>query len=178
MEKQRNPAPAQGPDPALPFHPARLRRILVPTDFSEPSLKALEYAVALGQALGMGGTEVLLVHAVEPLPYPDEIGLGMHLNSLPVEPWKARLEDLSKTHIPPPLRGSTHVLMGLPFQVICDTARGEDADLLVVATHGYTGLRRFFLGSTAEKVVRHAPCPVLVVRPREHDFVPSEPEHA
>ncbi len=156
--------------------PARLRRILVPTDFSEPSCKALEYAVALCRALGEDGPEVLLLHAVEPLPYPDEFGLGMRLNALPLEPWRERLEGLAEGHVPAALRGPVRVTLGIPHQVICEAAQKWDADLVVIATHGYTGLRRFFLGSTTEKVVRHAPCPVLVVRDREHDFVAAPPE--
>ncbi len=170
-----SPARFQIEKESPPFHPAHLRRILVPTDFSDPALKSLEYAVALCQSLGIDGPEVILLHAVEPLPYPDEFGLGMRLNSLPLEPWKARLEELSSAHVPPSLRGSTHVRLGIPFQVICETAKSEEIDLLVIATHGHTGIRRLLLGSTTEKVVRHAPCPVLVVREREHDFVHPDP---
>ena len=61
--------------------------------------------------------------------------------------------------------------MGIAFEVIADTARQLEVDLIVITTHGYTGLKHVFLGSTAERVVRHSPCPVLTVRSQEHDFV-------
>ena len=62
------------------------------------------------------------------------------------------------------LNVSAVVSDGKPFEVICQTARTLGADLIVLTTHGYTGLKNVWLGSTAERVVRHAPCPVLAVR--------------
>lgn len=63
------------------------------------------------------------------------------------------------------------VRMGAPWHEITTAAQECEADLIIIATHGHTGLKHPLLGSTAERVVRHAPCPVLVVRDREHDFV-------
>jgi len=60
---------------------------------------------------------------------------------------------------------------GKPLEEICQSAKTVGADLVVLTTHGYTGLKLAWLGSTAERVVRHAHCPVLVVRAPEHDFV-------
>jgi nucleotide-binding universal stress UspA family protein len=54
---------------------------------------------------------------------------------------------------------------------VCLCAKEVDADLIIIATHGYTGLDRALLGSVTERVARHAPCPVLIVRTKEHDFV-------
>ena len=71
------------------------------------------------------------------------------------------------------LRKSTGVNMsavardGTPFEEICHAAKTFDADLIVLTTHGYTGLKHVWLGSTAERVVRHAHCPVLAVRERK-----------
>jgi universal stress protein A len=65
----------------------------------------------------------------------------------------------------------TLVRHGVPFNEISGTASTLKADLIVIATHGYTGLKHVFLGSTAERVVRHAPCPVLVVREDEREFI-------
>jgi nucleotide-binding universal stress UspA family protein len=56
------------------------------------------------------------------------------------------------------------VIDGVPFDEIAKEAKAWEADLIVIATHGYTGLKHVLLGSTTERVVRHAPCPVLVVR--------------
>ena len=59
---------------------------------------------------------------------------------------------------------------GMPSDEICIAARENESDLIVVTTHGYTGFKHFLLGSTAERVVNRAPCPVLIVRKRERDF--------
>jgi len=65
-----------------------------------------------------------------------------------------------------------HVIrLGRSWKEITDMAKEGNFDLVIVATHGYTGLKHALLGSVAEKIVRHAPCPVLVVRQEEHDFV-------
>jgi nucleotide-binding universal stress UspA family protein len=65
----------------------------------------------------------------------------------------------------------TDVLFGNPWSVICQYAKDAQIDLLVVSTHGRTGLRHVLIGSTAERIVQHAPCPVLVVKNPEKDFV-------
>ena len=62
--------------------------------------------------------------------------------------------------------------LGVPYEEIVDVATELAVDLIVIATHGYTTLKHFLLGSTTERVVRLAPCPVLVVREGERDFVP------
>jgi universal stress protein A len=62
------------------------------------------------------------------------------------------------------------VRAGLPSHEIVEVAKKMDVDLIVIATHGYTGWKHFCIGSTAERVVRAAPCPVLVVREKEHEF--------
>jgi nucleotide-binding universal stress UspA family protein len=85
---------------------------------------------------------------------------------------KARLETLcSKLRVPRAVLGQTLAQYGSPFTEICDTARAMKVDLIILTTHGYTGLKHVLLGSTAERVIRHAPCPVLVVREKEHEFV-------
>jgi Universal stress protein family len=63
------------------------------------------------------------------------------------------------------------VRIGRPFHEIVTLAEALHIDLIIVATHGHTGLKHVFLGSTAERVIRHAPCPVLVVREKEREFV-------
>ena len=63
-----------------------------------------------------------------------------------------------------------HVISGAPWKEIVETAKERAMDLIILATHGHTGLKHTLLGSVAERVVRHAPCPVLVVREQEHEF--------
>ena len=63
------------------------------------------------------------------------------------------------------------VRYGRSFHEIAEAARTLKVDLIILSTHGYTGLKHALLGSATERVVRHAPCPVLVVREREHEFV-------
>jgi universal stress protein A len=62
-------------------------------------------------------------------------------------------------------------LKGVPYHEIVQAGQQFKADLIVLGTHGRTGLQHVFMGSTAERVVRHAACPVLVVREREHEFI-------
>jgi nucleotide-binding universal stress UspA family protein len=65
----------------------------------------------------------------------------------------------------------TEICQGTPYEEIVKVAKAEEVELIVIATHGFTGFKHFLLGSTAERVVRTAPCPVLVVREKERDFV-------
>jgi nucleotide-binding universal stress UspA family protein len=86
---------------------------------------------------------------------------------------RAELEKLSDSALGPDGHCQVSVRGGVPWQEVVDAARESDADLIIVATHGHTGLAHVLLGSVAERVVRHAPCPVLVVRERERDFLPT-----
>ena len=84
---------------------------------------------------------------------------------------KGRLETLSRqARIPARMLEKLLVRFGTPFAEIADAARSLKVDLIILTTHGYTGLKHVFMGSTAERVVRHAPCPVLTVREKEHEF--------
>jgi universal stress protein A len=88
----------------------------------------------------------------------------------------ARLERLRKHRADPSLKVQTEVRIGRPVDEILQAAKDFDADLIIMSTHGYTGLKHAFLGSVTENVVRYATCPVLTVRLKEHDFVPSHSE--
>jgi len=83
---------------------------------------------------------------------------------------KKELEELGSRMMEPEFLKDVVVQVGTAFEVITNTARDCEIDLIVLTTHGKTGLKHAFMGSTAERVVRHAPCPVLVVRKREHEF--------
>jgi universal stress protein A len=149
-----------------------LKRILVPLDFSPLSKKALQYAVRLAREFN---AEVSLFHVIEPeippafdgyMIAPPRISNGAGTrctNRLKSLATSARTAGLNRV-------GST-VRSGLPAHEIVEAAKELDVDLIVIATHGYTGWKHFAIGSTAERVVRAAPCPVLVVREKEHDFV-------
>ena len=85
--------------------------------------------------------------------------------------YRADLEKLAKQFELPGSAPERHVRIGRAYGEICEVASEIGAELIVIATHGRTGLRRFMLGSTAERVVQHAPCPVLVVREKEREFL-------
>jgi universal stress protein A len=148
--------------------PFRLRRILVPIDFSACSRRALLYALSFARQFG---AQLLLVHVVEPMIVPEN--LLMAVPELPeaggnlLGEAQERLAQLARKEIPAEVKFDTVVRVGRPYQELIEAAKAGDVDLIVIATHGYTGLKHVFLGSTAERVVRHASCPVLTVREAE-----------
>lgn len=150
----------------------KLERILVPIDFSEPSKKALEYALALAEVFG---SEVVLLHVIPPVAYAYETGM-MSANIAELEEatrknCEKNIRELEQNVVAGGVSCRTSVVEGVPFVEIVRTARDESATLIVIATHGYTGLKHVLLGSTAEKVVRKATCPVMVVKQAEQEFV-------
>jgi nucleotide-binding universal stress UspA family protein len=151
--------------------PLRIKSILVPIDFSSPSKKALSYAVPFAEQFG---AKLTLLHVVEPVPTPDFARTYPVLveNDKLMAASKAQLELLMKQEaIGLRIVEQTLVRQGRSFYEITDAARTFKVDLIIIATHGYTGFKHALLGSTTERVVRHAPCPVLVVREREREFV-------
>ena len=90
------------------------------------------------------------------------------------ESGKKELETLQRT-VADNVSSETALRQGSPYVEIIKAAKELGIDLIILATHGRTGLAHVFLGSTAERVVRHAGCPVLVVRESERDFVPTKP---
>jgi nucleotide-binding universal stress UspA family protein len=142
----------------------RLKKILVPIDFSKISETALPWTGALAAP---SNAEVILLHVVQK--YPIDYVLGRELMDKTITPLmkqsEAELKEMAAR-----LRKATGpkisavVSAGQPFKEICSAAKRLGADLIALTTHGYTGVRRIWLGSTAERVVRHAHCPVLVVR--------------
>ena len=140
----------------------RFAHILVPTDFSDPSKKALKYAARLAEFFG---SHVTLIHVVEPVMSPDFTNFPLALDEEKViENARHRLLALAKSCLHPNSLQTAVVRTGSPFHEIAEAARELKSDLIIIATHGYTGVRRALLGSTAERVVRHAQCPVLTVR--------------
>jgi universal stress protein A len=144
----------------------KLKSILVPIDFSRISQKALDYALPLAKQFG---ATITLLHAIEPPPYSVDLAY-LPKDGFPIGPMKKELDALAKRTIEPALLNEAIVQVGAAFEVITNVARDSEVDLIVITTHGHTGLKHVFMGSTAERVVRHAPCPVLVVRKHEHEF--------
>lgn len=163
-------APSQTPSAARV--PLKIQQILVPTDFSECSQKAVEYAIAFAKQFGASLT---LLHVLEPVAYPvgSDYMLGevQNLDAKFQDEAHERLMDLTRSVVAPDIPAVPMVRIGSAWQEITEIARDRDIDLIIIGTHGYTGLKHLVLGSTAEKVVRHAPCPVLTVREKEHEFV-------
>lgn len=158
------PARTQTPAADVPVLHSQLKRILIPIDFSPSSRRALrvarEWAVLFG-------SEVCLVHVNEPLNTYGAIGPDF---VTPPEPPNHRqtmhteLTKLACEEFPNAAKVSVQMHDGIAGDQIVATAREWKADLIIISTHGRTGLARVLMGSTAEQVVRHAPCPVLTVR--------------
>lgn len=136
-----------------------IRTILVPTDFSTYAAHALQEACAIA---AHHTAQVLLVHVLPPLAFWGE-------------DWAQRAEfeakiqagaeqQLATITTPHPEPIATRVLCGDPPTVICEVAQTHPCELIVMSTHGRTGLAHVFIGSVAERVVRYAPCAVLVMR--------------
>lgn len=145
--------------------------ILVPTDFSPQSIKALEYACALGTAFG---ATLHLLHVnditVEAPTLAPLFPPAREINTKLLR----RLESIAD-EVSLPTRGHrSHVRAGKAFDEVCQAARELAADLIVTATHGYSGIKRILLGSTTERIVQHSPSPVLVVREHEREFIASQ----
>jgi universal stress protein A len=147
----------------------QIKSILVPVDFSAQSEKALAYAVPFAEQFG---AKLTLLHVVEPVATPDFALSFPLVNDKVVADCKRHLERIVQDlEIAPKLVQKTLVREGRSFHEIADAARTLKVDLIIISTHGHTGLKRAVLGSTTERVVRHAPCPVLVVREHEQEFI-------
>ncbi len=145
--------------------------MIVPVDFSRPSLNALHWAFEYAKTTP---TVVHILHVVErtlsvnDLMSPDIEGLRSELDNVKlsvedqlksVAPDTATREQIGEVH--------SHVMIGRPADEICGFAEQLDADLIVMGTHGHTGMKRILLGSVAERVVREGPCTVVSVKGKE-----------
>lgn len=149
-----------------------LKKILVPVDFSEHSKKALRYAFPFATQFN---AVLELMYVVEPTIYPSDFGFGQvgfpDVEKELHEKATNELQSLVDHDIPKNVRTTSIVSTGIPFVEITTYAQQENIDLIIIATHGRTGVEHILFGSTAEKIIRKAPCPVLVVRAEEHDFI-------
>ena len=142
-------------------------KVLFPTDFSHTGDAALEMATSI--ARDRGG-KLLIVHVEEP---PAVYGAGEMYYGIPEpapEDLKRMLEKVTPAGEPVPYEH--HLVTGEPANGIIRLAEAEGVDLIVLGTHGRTGISRLLMGSVAEIIVRRASCPVLVVKqPRRHSGV-------
>jgi universal stress protein A len=163
--------------PANTIPSLELKKVLVPTDFSANSEKALMYAVRLAQR---NNSSLILFHVVQPPEFVRQLAQDYSYESneatreqceLAIRLSKEGLEKLSQAARGSNIKIETLQRLGVPYEEIVKIAKESEVDLIVIGTHGYTGLKHFLLGSTVERVVRVAPCPVLVVRQEERDFL-------
>lgn len=147
-------------------------KILLPTDFSKYSAAATKYACELASKFD---AESQVLHALEILsPYRPGFEMGVVLPEF-LNETRADAEKSLNEVVDPDWAAGHRVIptmvVGSPKVEIVRYARQHDIDLIVLSTHGRTGLAHVILGSVAENVVRTAPCPVLTVRPKEFQFV-------
>ena len=144
-----------------------LKKILVPVDFSNGSKKALQYAISFA---GQFGAELTLLHIIQPAvtaPAFDTLPQEMAESTEDAEKSLAEFRRSVGEEIPT----NSLIRKGSPHMEIIDAAKELEVDLLILSTHGRTGLSHVLLGSTAEKIVRRASCPVMIVREHEHEFI-------
>ena len=147
-------------------------RFLVPLDFSEYANQALDYAIHLASKLE---ARLTLLHVIQALPL-GGVDMGVTLPFTLLQDLEAKITSSMQAYLErvtaAGLEGEIIIVKGVPFQEILETAKTQQVDLIVMGTYGRTGLQRVLLGSVAEKVVRLAPCPVLVVRQPTVTVVP------
>ncbi|MFC1816898.1 universal stress protein [Thermodesulfobacteriota bacterium] len=143
-----------------------IKKICCPTDFSEPSYEALKVASEMASHFS---AELILVHVVTPIPVipihddPTSFNVPLYEKEMEVSAGKA-LGQAQQEKIPQAIRSRTLVIQGDPATQIVNLADEEGMDMIVIATHGYTGWRKFMFGSVTAKVIRLATCPVLSIR--------------
>jgi len=149
----------------------QITSILVPTDLSSESKRALHYALSFAKEFGASVTLLHVVHAkctalgrASDLALEDELRRG----------GASQLNALAHRFLGDEVPCDLLVRIGNPAAEIVSVARGLKSDLIVISTHGRTGLKHLLLGSVAETVLRHAPCPVLIVRSRQPEFHESQ----
>jgi len=144
-------------------------KILCPTDFSPGAHHALAVAIRLARE---SGAELVIAHAwhIPPIAYSLEAPFPPYIVQQIIDDAEASLDEaMAEARAAGAKSVSSKVLSGVPWMEIVDALEKQTFDLCVIGTHGRTGLSRVLLGSVAEKVTRHAPCPVLAIRPDGED---------
>ncbi len=148
----------------------RIQRILVPIDFSEHSQYALQYAAEIAQQLG---AKLTLLHIVEPIAYPADWGFSqvglVDLEKELIDTATSELEKITQELRAKGIQVDFEVHSGArASDEIVQFAKEHNVDIISIGTHGRSGLEHFLFGSTTERVLRKAPCPVLAVRLPEY----------
>ena len=177
MKKKSSPKRTRAPRPARSRRTAKpepaaekfsIHSILVPIDFSLHSKNALKYAVPLAEKFK---ASLHLVYVVEPTIYPADLGFGQVVLPGVEEELREKggeeLQSLMEKEIGGRVKSSCAVRTGNPHQEILREAEELGVALIVVATHGHSGVEHMLFGSTADRIVRNAKCPVLTVRPEQ-----------
>jgi nucleotide-binding universal stress UspA family protein len=143
-----------------------IKKILCPTDFSEPSYQAVETASDLAETFS---AELILLHVVSPVPVPSSTTPPSGFNvALYQEELKKSAEDsikdMAEKYISKDVQYRGKIIHGSPAERITKAAEEENCDMIVIATHGLTGIKHLIFGSVAEKVVRTSTVPVLSIR--------------
>lgn len=143
-----------------------IKKICCPTDFSEPSREALKAACEMATHFG---AEMVLVHVVTPIPVipvhddPTSFNLPMYEKEMEQSAEKA-LKKIQQEQVPQNIQSRVLVTQGDPATRIVNLVEEENMDMIIIATHGFTGWRKFMFGSVTEKVIRLSSCPVLSIR--------------
>jgi nucleotide-binding universal stress UspA family protein len=153
-----------------------LETILLPTDGSECSRKALTYALSFAQRFG---ARIVALHVVERRWEEQSQRASGELRPEVIRKAQERhaeevrqiLAEVGNVGAKVGVAVETKVMNGAPVEQIVRMAQGFPVDLIIMGTHGRTGISHVFLGSVAERVVRYAPCPVLTVRLKGHEFI-------
>ena len=142
-----------------------IKKILCPTDFSEPSYEGLGYAIELAELFN---AELSVVHVLNVLPHnPTDPNISFEVPEFERIIHKEsvnKLHELVKNRVPASIKAEAVIGHGSPAKEIVRIAGEGKMDLIVIATQGNTGWHHLVMGSVAEKVVQHAPCPVFAVR--------------
>jgi universal stress protein A len=147
-----------------------LKKILCPIDHSDCSKEALKYAVSFAMK---NEAKLYLLHIIDIRSFNDSVvAMSQQIpDEETLELLRIKLLDCIPEEIRDDMNVEAIVVQGIPFAEIISTAREKDIDMIVIGSHGRTGLKHMMLGSVSEKVVRKAPCPVLTVRQTDHEFV-------
>ena len=146
-----------------------IKNILCPVDHSDCSKEALKYAVSFAIK---DNSKLYLLHVIDICAYDESI--NAMTPQIPDDETLAQLKTKLLDCIPEEMRDDMNVealvVQGIPFVEIISTAKRNDVDMIVLGSHGRTGISHMMMGSVSEKVVRKAPCPVLTVRKSDHKF--------
>jgi nucleotide-binding universal stress UspA family protein len=134
-----------------------IQRILCPTDFSVHSAAALQYAVSLARD---SRATIILLHVAEPIPVHREVPYAT-IYEPDINGLRGQLDAVA---IDPAVKVIRRVVLGSPLEAVLEVAEEEHADLIVMGTHGRTGIAHMLIGSVAEQMMRAAPCPVLTLK--------------